>query len=168
MTRNRHGNRVDRERCFVKLAIEWPFLIPADKWANGSRWQGHPVLEAAHGAPVGQSTSFFLVACHRKSVQRQWPPSYLSICGIDDEGDSSKCCASPSPDPPAFPPTALRLTKYYVAAPENTISRMYHRVPCTTTSLSLVSVYVYVHVRTYRTDPPSTLSGYAENELVDG
>lgn len=27
--------------------------------------------------------------------------------------------------PPAFPPTALRLTKYYVAAPENTISRMY-------------------------------------------
>lgn len=45
---------------------------------------------------------------------------------------------------PAFPPTTLRLTKYYVAAPENTISRMYHRVPCTTTSLSLVSVYVHV------------------------
>lgn len=76
--------------------------------------------------------------------------------------------------PPAFPPTALRLTKYYVAAPENTISRMYTiLVPRTTTSLSLVSrartcTYVHTYVEKRATDPPSTLSGYAENELVDG
>lgn len=84
-------------------------------------------------------------------MQRQWPPSYLSICGIGDEGDSSKCCASPSPCIPSNGPTANEILRR--GARKHDLAYVYHiLVPRTTTSLSLVSrartcTYVHTYVR---------------------
>lgn len=80
-------------------------------------------------------------------MQRQWPPSYLSICGIGDESDSSKCCASPSPCIPSNGPTANEILRR--GARKHDLAYVYHPRPPHDDELVPRFPCTYVHVRTY-------------------
>lgn len=138
-------------------------------------------LQAAAGCTCRPSTFFFLTPV--TGNPRDDRPSYLSICGIGDEGDSSKF---PSP-PLSLPPSAsraapARLTKYYNDGRLNALvcRGCLQRAACVfrendapgvrASGRARVCMCVYVRVcaRVCVCVCLHRLSGYAENELVDG